>query len=47
MLVAGAYFRPLASDFSISALSVFSQEKAVNFSPLSRVTSKGLRPKWP
>lgn len=32
---------------SSAALSVFSHENAVNFSPLASFTSCGVRPKWP
>ena len=41
-----AYFRPAALRSS-AALSVFSHENAVNFSPLASFISCGVRPKWP
>jgi len=41
-----AYLMPAALRSS-AALSVFSHENAVYFSPLASFTSCGVRPKWP
>ena len=45
-LVNAMYFIPAALRSS-AALSVFSHENAVNFSPLASFISCGMRPKWP